>query len=608
MMTNQPPAPWFVFVLSLLLVVNSSTLGQRAAPKPTPLPDDQLPAFATSLVISIATEARSFSDLALRPRVMAQAADVLWDVDNVTARSLFKRAWDEAEKGDKEEVTINTKDKPPAMVTAMRRMSGRDLRFEVLNMMAKRDLALSEEYFAKLQSQHESEKESSKNSPQPKDDWLVPEAVSKRLQVASSLLKNGQTDKAIEFAAPVLNEVNSHTINFLSELRYKNPEAADRMYARLLGRAEADAQSDANTVSGLSSYVFTPGFYVTFEPGGGARWSQGDEAPKPPENFPPALRDKFFQVGAGILLRPLPQSDSEARNIKWSAIKRMLPLFDRYAPDTAAALRAQLIEMSSSGPSRDMGQRPFGLTEEIRPAPSADGALEQMQNRIDRARTPRERDSIYAFTAAALLDNGDERARDIAGKIENLERRNQLLQHIDFEFIQLAIKKKQATKAIRLIQGGRLSNTQRAAAYIDVAQLLRETDRQRSLELLEDAVQEVNRIERDKPDRAVLLVGIANQLIGVDRVRAWEIIGEVVKEANRFDGYTGENTLTFPLMTGNSITTISIGGENFSVAKIFRALAKDDLYRAVDAAKSFKYDAPRAVVTLAIATSILEKK
>ena len=88
----------------------------------------------------------------------------------------------------------------------------------------------------------------------------------------------------------------------------------------------------------------------------------------------------------------------------------------------------------------------------------------------------------------------------------------------------------------------------------------------------------------------------------------WEIVGEVVKEANRFDGYTGENTITFPLMTGNSITTIDIGGQNYSVAKIFRALAKDDLYRAVDVAKSFKYDAPRAAVTLAIATSILEKK
>src|ERR1043165_1428575 len=163
MMTNQPPAPWSVLVLSLLLNVSSPALAQRATPKPTALPDDQLPAFATSLVLTIATEARSFSDLALRPRVMARAADVLWDVDNVTARSLLKRAWDEAEKGDKEEVTINTKDKPPAMVIAMRRMSGRDLRFEVLNQMAKHDIALAEEYFAKLKSQQESEKESSKN-------------------------------------------------------------------------------------------------------------------------------------------------------------------------------------------------------------------------------------------------------------------------------------------------------------------------------------------------------------------------------------------------------------------------------------------------------------
>ena len=69
----------------------------------------------------------------------------------MNARALFKRAWEEAEKGDADEVTIKTKDNPPAMVTAMRRMSGRDLRFEVLTVMAKRDRALSEEFFAKTQ-------------------------------------------------------------------------------------------------------------------------------------------------------------------------------------------------------------------------------------------------------------------------------------------------------------------------------------------------------------------------------------------------------------------------------------------------------------------------
>jgi len=224
-----------------------------------------------------------------------------------------------------------------------------------------------------------------------------------------------------------------------------------------------------------------------------ARAGQGDERPKPPANFLPALRDKFFQVGASILLRPLPQSEPEARTIKSSAIKRLLPLFDQYAPDTAVALRSQLAE-TSSGASRDgMGQRRFSVAEET--APSVEDALEQMQNQIDRAKTPRERDWIYTATAVALLENGDERARDIAEKIENPERRISILQHIDFEFVQTFIRKKAAAKAIRLIQSGRLSNTQRAAAYIDVARLLRDTERQRSLELLEDAVREVNRVE-----------------------------------------------------------------------------------------------------------------
>ena len=87
---------------------------------------------AISLVTTLADEARSFKDQTRRARVQARAADVLWDADNVNSRALFKRAWEEAEKGDADDVTIKTKDNPPAMVTALRRMSGRDLRFEVL--------------------------------------------------------------------------------------------------------------------------------------------------------------------------------------------------------------------------------------------------------------------------------------------------------------------------------------------------------------------------------------------------------------------------------------------------------------------------------------------
>ncbi len=90
-------------------------------------------------------------------------------------------------------------------------------------------------------------------------------------------------------------------------------------------------------------------------------------------------------------------------------------------------------------------------------------------------------------------------------------------------------------------------------------------------------------------------------------MRAWEIIGEAVKEANRLEEFTGENTIHFPMMTDSGARFLTIGGEKFSLSNVFRALAKNDLYRAVEVAKSFKYEAPRATVTLAIASSILRE-
>ena len=604
-MTKQRRLSWSAFLLLFVLVLPSPALSQRTPQKTTAATEEELPAFAVSLVMSLATEARSFSDIALRPRVLARAADVLWDVDTVNARALFKRAWEEAEKGDADEVTIKTKDNPPAMVQAMRRMGGRDLRLEVLNVMVKRDRAMAEEFFAKLKSESDAAKD--KNAAPPNDGWLASEAVAKRIQVASALLDDGQVERALEFAAPALNTVNSPTINFLSELRRRNADAADRVFATLLSRAEADPASGPNTASGLSSYVFTPGLYVRFAPEGGTSWNQPDEPPVPPANFPAALRDRFFQVAANILLRPLPPSDIGARTIKLNVVRRLLPLFEQHAPDMATALRTQLVEMSNSPTQDFMGTSNPMLTEGIKPPPAAGDTLEQMQSKLDRAKTSGERDLIYASAASALLAQGDERARDMADKIEDAERRTRTRQYVDFEFVQRAIKRKASSEAIRLVQTGKLSNTQRAAGYIDIARLLRDSERQRSLELIEEAIREVNRIEGNKPDRALLLVGIANQLVALDRVRAWEIIGEAVKEANRVDEFTGENTLHFALITGSGARFIRIAGENFSLTNVVRALAKDDLYRAVEIAKSLKYEAPRATVTLAIASSILDR-
>src|SRR6202022_87577 len=57
---------------------------------------------ARSLLISLASDARSFRDQTLRARSLARIADTLWSVDAEQGRTLFRKAWEAAETGDRE--------------------------------------------------------------------------------------------------------------------------------------------------------------------------------------------------------------------------------------------------------------------------------------------------------------------------------------------------------------------------------------------------------------------------------------------------------------------------------------------------------------------------
>src|SRR2546425_1505486 len=568
---------WMFVSLSFLLAAAVLTTGQSDVKKSVqekPKENSEQPStvnqaellksqrrdFALSLIISLANESRSYSDLALRPRVLARAADALWDADKVSAREIFHRAWEAAEKGDAEEVTIKTKDNPPPMVIALRRMSGRDLRSEVLTIAARRDRALGEEFLAKLKSQSESDRQNSKNERRLNDNWSTSEGDAKRIQVASELLKAGQVERALEIALPALSQVNVNSISFLSELRIKNAEAADQRFLFLLSRAEFDPSSDANTVSGLSSYAFTPGFYITFKAEGGARTSQSEQ-PMAPPNLPVNVRDNFFQVAASILLRPLPPPDqdfsSSGRTGKVVVIGRLLPLFDQYAPDSATALRAQLTALAGNSFKNTTNYDNPLLTQGLKREEAKD-ALEKMQDRIDHAKPSRERDEIYAATAVDLATQGDTRGRDLADKIDGSDRRSQVHQFVDFQFAQLAIRKKQASEAVRLAEAGQLSHTQRALTYTQVARLITDTQRQRAVELLEKAADETGHIDGNPRDRALLYLGIARQLITSDQIRAWGVMDDVLRAANTAEDFTGENILRFSIGTRSGIKVISI--------------------------------------------------
>src|SRR6266705_1170355 len=285
---------------------------------------------AGSLLMSLAVSARTFDDHALRALTQARVADALWQTDLEQSRGLFRRAWDAAEIADKE---------------AQQRAGGTYIeptksRTEVLRLASRHDRALGEEFLERLKEQKEEDsKDSQRLNVGP---FKIPdEATRQRLNLAGKLLVSGDIDRAIQFADPALGSVNIEAIDFLSSLREKNSTAADQRFAALLIRAQADLQSDYDTVSILSSYIFTPHLYVVSQ-GRGVFTSVVQ-----PANVEPQLAAAFFRAATDILLRQMSLTDQDQNRLigegKYSVVNHLAQLFEQHGfREVAEALRAQV--------------------------------------------------------------------------------------------------------------------------------------------------------------------------------------------------------------------------------------------------------------------------
>ena len=606
--------PLRVIALALILCLNLSA--QTKKPKANTEEADaeaaQQRTIAISLVTTLADEARSFKDQTRRARVQARAADVLWDTDPERARELFRRAWEAAEIVDAETAKKRAEEMKrletagePVVVRG-----GPNLRAEVLRLAAKRDRKLGEEFLKVLDEAAEKARSEAAADQRRNSGFNV--GASQRLQLARRLLEDGDVERALEFARPSLESVNVDSIFFLSALREKNAQFADAAYTNLLARAARDPHSDANTVSGLSSYLLTPFLYITFERDGGANQNQ-QRGPTPPPAVDDALRNNFLKVAFQILMQPLPAPDqdrtSSGHTGKYLLIKRLLPIFEQYAADLAPGLRTQMTALASAVPADFQQGENRAVTHGIRPESEEGDPYQRMQERLDRASRSDERDAIYADYAVALTADNDPRGRELVDKIENSELRKSVKAYTDFEITDQAIQKKDVAEVLRLVKNADLTSIQKVWALTSAAKLLAATERSRAVDILEQAATEARRIGGSDPDRAKALTAVAVGFGELDRVRSWELLAEVVKAANAAEGFTGEDSrISSRLQTKMMVVMNQASAPDFDLLALFRHLASADLLRAVQLAKTFTGEAPRAVATLAIARSVLEKR
>lgn len=583
--------------------------------------EEQRRATAIALLVSVADEARSYRNQTLRARIQARAADILWESDAEKARTLFRRAWEAADIADTdnqrrfdEERRAREQKGEPRSASAPP-----SLRTEVLRMAAKRDRALGEELLGKLDEarKQEAANASTQQTGTDNDDddpLALPSALRIRIRLARQLLET-DVQRAIEFADPALIRVSIDGLTFLSYLREKNAAAADERYAAMLMRASGDAAADANTVSVLSAYAFTPFVYARFTSDGSANTSQFDQA-RPAPDLAPELRAIFFRVAEQIFLRPLLPPDQDrttsGRIGKYLVMTRLLPLFEQYASEqTTRLMKAQLTALSIEVPEEYKRDRDRAMGRSIDSEESGGDSLQSILDRIERARTQEERDNLYTEAALRAVEQGDPRAFDFADKIEETELRKNVRAYVDFSAARYALEKKLMKEALPLARKGALTSMQRVWALTQIARSLVKSDRETATEVLDEALTEAKRIGGSSVDRPRAFVAVATTLFELDRQRAWDLMTEVARAANNTaaEDFTGEDTRIVASLrskTQNSMSTMT--ASDFDLPDIFRLLAKDNLERAILLGKDFNGESPRATALISIVRATLEKK
>jgi hypothetical protein len=552
---------------------------------------------ARSLLFTLSSEARGFRDQTLRARSLARIADALWGVAAEQGRLLFREAWEAAEKADEEgHGQLN-------------------LRGGVLTLAARRDPQLAEEFLRKLKAEQQESgaRPLGNGAPAGGNLWELPEALERRLSLAENLLHAGDTERALHFADPALVGVTISTVEFLTQLREKDPAAADRRYSLMLASTAGNAAADANTVSVLSSYVFTPHLYVLFNRSGGADTARM-RPPSTPAEVSPQLRLAFFQTARAVLLRPQPPPEQERGTAgvvgKYMTLKRLLPLFERYAPpDIAAAMRGHFEALNShlGEGVRQVDEEALrkGLGDEATPA-EQEHSLSQA---AERAGTADERDELYFKMALLALGKDDAAALVHVGRIEDLDFRKRAQAWVDWGLALNAVGKKKAEAALERAREGELTHIQRVWVLTRAAKLLAGADRDRALSLLDEAASEIRLVDRADPNRARGWLAVANALRAVEPSRAWDAVSDAVEAANASEGFTGEGgSITVTVNSRSQIMKKTEPVADFDIAGVFAEASKADFDRAVQSARGFKAEAPRVNAVIAISRAVLAEK
>jgi hypothetical protein len=625
----------FSLTLALALLPISALSQRRGREKPAP-PTQSKNAErarrlqAATLLIETADKARTFDDLFYRARIQTLAADALWPSDSGQARAIFRRAWEAASASDKAEQEETARETGALPGAIPKTTEARD---EVLAKAAARDARLAEIFLRDLSSDKD-EGAASRNEPPRRTAWRELSANgARRLALASELLEAEEVQRAVEVAAPTVNEgVSAALVAFILRLSGRSSDDAQALYLSLLGRAAADPQTDANAVLLLSSPIVSPRLMVAVDEFGSLQFRA---LPTPIMDIragslyiAPVVSGKaltaFYNLAASVLSRPLPPRDTltmQELMARFYATGRLLPYFEKSAAPYAAyapTLRVRHSELFNEieASRREQVSSQFGVSSMTRDVGYVD-PLRAQTDELAQATDPSERASLaLSIVRAAVRNKFWDRARRAAAEIDDEGRRKSALTFIQVHQIKdilLAYEDEKdddfesVAKFVRDADVPPFAKAWGLAQTAIIAARKRDARTSQNVsELINEAESHAARVAQGTPERVAAYGIITTTASRLDAPRAWELLRELVKAANAVEDFTGDD-VSLDLAAGadstNEAENFNVEAEVFRLDGIFATMAHLDFDKALAEARALDGDVPQAFAMIAVAKS-----
>jgi hypothetical protein len=596
---------------------------------------------AAALLVETADKARLFDDLFYRARVQALAADALWPQDERQAHVIFRRAWEAAEASDKAEQEEAARE-AGALPGAVPKMT--DARDEVLRKAAARDPRLAEAFLRALAGEKD-ESAASGNEPPRGTAWreLSPSGA-RRLALAYELLEDGETQNAVKVAAPLTGEgVSAPLVAFILRLRMNSIADADALYLRLVARAAADPQTDANAVLLLSSPILWPDLLVSIDEFGSLQFrvlpptvtdiSVGSIPAGRAPVVTARARTAFFNLAGAVLTRPA-TARGEGLTMqelisRFYAIGRLLPYFDEPSATYAAyapALRARHSELFNEieAGRREQLSAQFGV-ESLGSGGAYVDPLRPQAEQLSHATDPQERAGIaLSMVRTAVRNRYWDRARRTAAELEDEALRARVLSFIQIHQIKDITRAYEDDKeddfesVAKFARGADVPPFAKAWGLAQAATIAARKKKpaaevkQAVAGLIDEAEDFASRVAQGTRERVAAYGVLTMSAARVDPERAWGLLEKTVEAANSVEDFTGDDS-SFDLAgddAGEGATEaeeFSVEAEVFRLDQIFATMAHLDFDKALAEARALKGGEPEAFATIAVAKSRIQE-